>query len=362
MPFLDWRLVCYAFSTPDESKVSEGFAKRLLREAMRGVVPEPLRLRRDKLGFTAPVADWLGGPPRQLAVGRAKRSGVPGQRIVGRSRIVVRGARETCVGRPVEAGGIASGHPRGHRALVADTLAHECGVRSPPRRHGAPRGPYRLGADRHAIEASNSMRRLPPRGLRRRYLPREVFFFGFGFVGFSLPAAVARAFCFFVATHPPIAGAATVLARRHFRSVFEPAEPTEPVRRSAFFGTLRHSQWAPGSFAYAESTLRRPLPRRSFPRGAWPRRRHPSARRFPAGRAPSSVRPARAAHSPSRRPAGASRARRPSPQARSVPARSAQLRPRLRADDPPTFRHRQATALVDKGKLADRCAQRRRRS
>src|SRR3954453_3076901 len=62
MPFLDWKLVCYAFSTPDESKVSQGFAKRLLREAMRGVVPEPLRLRRDKLGFTAPVADWLRGP------------------------------------------------------------------------------------------------------------------------------------------------------------------------------------------------------------------------------------------------------------------------------------------------------------
>jgi asparagine synthase (glutamine-hydrolysing) len=61
MPFLDWNVVRYAFSVPDESKLSGGFAKRLLREAMRGVVPEALRLRRDKLGFTAPVADWLRG-------------------------------------------------------------------------------------------------------------------------------------------------------------------------------------------------------------------------------------------------------------------------------------------------------------
>ena len=61
MPFLDWNVVCYGFSVPDESKVSHGFTKRLLREAMRGVVPDPLRLRRDKLGFTAPVADWLRG-------------------------------------------------------------------------------------------------------------------------------------------------------------------------------------------------------------------------------------------------------------------------------------------------------------
>ena len=41
MPLLDWRIVCYALSTPDESKAGGGYAKRLLREAMRGVLPEP---------------------------------------------------------------------------------------------------------------------------------------------------------------------------------------------------------------------------------------------------------------------------------------------------------------------------------
>jgi hypothetical protein len=35
------------------------------------------------------------------------------------------------------------------------------------------------------------------------YLPHEVFFFGFGFAGWSLPAAAARGFCFFVAIGPP---------------------------------------------------------------------------------------------------------------------------------------------------------------
>ena len=61
MPLLDSRVVCYAFSVPDESKVGGGYAKRLLREAMRGVVPDPLRLRRDKVGYNAPVAQWLRG-------------------------------------------------------------------------------------------------------------------------------------------------------------------------------------------------------------------------------------------------------------------------------------------------------------
>ncbi|HYB70304.1 MAG TPA: asparagine synthase (glutamine-hydrolyzing) [Candidatus Bathyarchaeia archaeon] len=58
-PLLDWRLVCYAFSVPDESKVAGGYTKRLLREAMRGVLPEPVQLRRAKLGYNAPVAQWL---------------------------------------------------------------------------------------------------------------------------------------------------------------------------------------------------------------------------------------------------------------------------------------------------------------
>ena len=45
---------------------------------------------------------------------------------------------------------------------------------------------------------------------RRSYFPREVFFFGFGFAGISLPAAAARAFCFFVAMRPPVVVTATV--------------------------------------------------------------------------------------------------------------------------------------------------------
>lgn len=59
MPFLDWRVVRYAFSLPDESKAAGGYAKRLLREAMRGLLPDSIRMRRQKVGFNAPVAHWL---------------------------------------------------------------------------------------------------------------------------------------------------------------------------------------------------------------------------------------------------------------------------------------------------------------
>ena len=61
MPFMDWRLVCYAFSLPDESKVGGGYTKRVLREAMRGVLPEKVRTRKTKLGFVSPIENWLNG-------------------------------------------------------------------------------------------------------------------------------------------------------------------------------------------------------------------------------------------------------------------------------------------------------------
>lgn len=59
MPFMDWRLVTYVFSLPPESKIGQGYTKLVLREAMRGLLPEPVRTRRDKIGFAPPLADWF---------------------------------------------------------------------------------------------------------------------------------------------------------------------------------------------------------------------------------------------------------------------------------------------------------------
>src|SRR5450756_2891150 len=54
MPFLDWRLVTYAFSLPVEQLVARGYTKYVLRQAMAGSVPREVLRRRGKLGF--PIA------------------------------------------------------------------------------------------------------------------------------------------------------------------------------------------------------------------------------------------------------------------------------------------------------------------
>lgn len=61
-PLLDYRLVTYAMGLPDDMKVGHGYAKYILREAMKGLMPESVRLRTSKVGFTSPMNKWLKGP------------------------------------------------------------------------------------------------------------------------------------------------------------------------------------------------------------------------------------------------------------------------------------------------------------
>jgi asparagine synthase (glutamine-hydrolysing) len=59
VPFLDHRLVEFALGLPDEYKLANGVTKRVLRQAMRGILPDPVRNRMDKLGFVTPEEIWL---------------------------------------------------------------------------------------------------------------------------------------------------------------------------------------------------------------------------------------------------------------------------------------------------------------
>jgi asparagine synthase (glutamine-hydrolysing) len=65
LPFLDYRLVSLAFSLPGDWKLRGGWNKYFVREAMKGVIAERVRIRRDKMGFPTPSKDWWTGPWRE---------------------------------------------------------------------------------------------------------------------------------------------------------------------------------------------------------------------------------------------------------------------------------------------------------
>ena len=62
VPFLDHRLVEHALRLPARWKMSDGWNKRVLREAMAGRIPDSVRLRRQKFGFPTSSKRWFAGP------------------------------------------------------------------------------------------------------------------------------------------------------------------------------------------------------------------------------------------------------------------------------------------------------------
>ena len=66
LPFLDHRLVEWAWTLPMSAKVSGGQGKRIVRRALRGYLPDSI-VDRPKMGFDPPLATWLRGPLRPWA-------------------------------------------------------------------------------------------------------------------------------------------------------------------------------------------------------------------------------------------------------------------------------------------------------
>ena len=67
VPFLDHRLIEFAFTLKNDLKISKGVTKYLLRESFKDILPEKIYNRRDKKGFVTPgEINWLRGPMKNL--------------------------------------------------------------------------------------------------------------------------------------------------------------------------------------------------------------------------------------------------------------------------------------------------------
>lgn len=59
VPFLDYRLVSLLFSLPGEQKMQGPYNKHIVRESMRGRIPDSVRTRHEKMGFPSPAGIWM---------------------------------------------------------------------------------------------------------------------------------------------------------------------------------------------------------------------------------------------------------------------------------------------------------------
>lgn len=68
LPFCDHRIAEFVFSLPPQFLMGEVQTKRLLRESMKGVLPEAIRTRWNKQGFRPPQELWFQSPRMVEAV------------------------------------------------------------------------------------------------------------------------------------------------------------------------------------------------------------------------------------------------------------------------------------------------------
>ncbi len=61
LPFLDYRLVEFVLSLPDDQRLSGSTTKAILRRALADRIPPVVLARRDKMGFETPADVWLRG-------------------------------------------------------------------------------------------------------------------------------------------------------------------------------------------------------------------------------------------------------------------------------------------------------------
>ncbi len=59
VPYLDYRLVEFVAGLPLDAKLWNGWTKYILRMAMDGIIPESIRMRKDKLAFDTPQDLWI---------------------------------------------------------------------------------------------------------------------------------------------------------------------------------------------------------------------------------------------------------------------------------------------------------------
>ena len=66
MPFLDYRIVCFAFSISGDSKLKNGYTKMIVRDAMAPYMDEEIMYRKLKIGFNSPLTEWFKGDLKEF--------------------------------------------------------------------------------------------------------------------------------------------------------------------------------------------------------------------------------------------------------------------------------------------------------
>lgn len=68
MPFLDYRIVSFAFSIGWQCKLRNGYTKTIVRDSLKDILPRNIAYRKSKIGFSSPLLEWMRGPLKEFVL------------------------------------------------------------------------------------------------------------------------------------------------------------------------------------------------------------------------------------------------------------------------------------------------------
>lgn len=68
MPFMDYRIVCFAFSIPMQSKIKDGYTKKIVRDMAAPFMDRRVMYKKPKVGFNSPMTEWLQGDMKEFVL------------------------------------------------------------------------------------------------------------------------------------------------------------------------------------------------------------------------------------------------------------------------------------------------------
>ena len=99
VPMLDHPLVEFAATIPADVKFTNGELKRSLMQVARGILPESVTSRKDKMGFPTPFNEWSRGPARDYVFDLLSSNAALSRQYVDNKRVLELVERESRFGR-----------------------------------------------------------------------------------------------------------------------------------------------------------------------------------------------------------------------------------------------------------------------
>jgi asparagine synthase (glutamine-hydrolysing) len=99
VPMLDHPLVEFAATIPADVKFTNGELKRSLMQVARGVLPDSVVNRTDKMGFPTPFTEWARGDARDFVMDLLSSSAAQSRRYINNKRVLELVEKESRFGR-----------------------------------------------------------------------------------------------------------------------------------------------------------------------------------------------------------------------------------------------------------------------